>query len=67
LGAGLVGGLGVAPGMNIGEEGALFEAIHAARPTLPVKIKPIAGHAPVGVEMLKFWTSKLKPKKLCCR
>ncbi len=30
--AGLVGGLGVAPGANIGEEGAVFEAVHGSAP-----------------------------------
>ncbi|GAB4452665.1 MAG: isocitrate/isopropylmalate dehydrogenase family protein [Armatimonadaceae bacterium] len=32
LGAGLVGGLGVAPGANIGEDSALFEATHGSAP-----------------------------------
>jgi len=32
LGAGLVGGLGVAPGGNIGNQGALFEATHGSAP-----------------------------------
>jgi len=32
LGAGLVGGLGVAPGANIGESGAVFEATHGSAP-----------------------------------
>ncbi|HWE39247.1 MAG TPA: isocitrate/isopropylmalate family dehydrogenase [Isosphaeraceae bacterium] len=32
LGAGLVGGLGVAPGANIGEKGAVFEATHGSAP-----------------------------------
>jgi isocitrate dehydrogenase (NAD+) len=32
LGAGLVGGLGVAPGANIGEQGAVFEATHGSAP-----------------------------------
>jgi len=30
--AGLVGGLGVAPGANIGDKGALFEAVHGSAP-----------------------------------
>ncbi len=30
--AGLVGGLGIAPGANIGEQGAVFEAIHGSAP-----------------------------------
>ncbi len=32
LAAGLVGGLGVAPGMNLGEFGAIFEATHGSAP-----------------------------------
>jgi len=32
LGAGIVGGLGVAPGMNVGPEGAVFEATHGSAP-----------------------------------
>src|SRR5207253_229525 len=32
LGAGLVGGLGVAPGANFGENGALFEPTHGSAP-----------------------------------
>lgn len=32
LAAGLVGGLGVAPGANIGDEAAVFEAIHGSAP-----------------------------------
>jgi isocitrate/isopropylmalate dehydrogenase len=34
LGAGLVGGLGVAPGANIGEDLAVFEAVHGAAPDI---------------------------------
>ena len=32
LGAGIVGGLGMAPGMNIGPNGAVFEATHGSAP-----------------------------------
>ena len=32
LGAGLIGGLGLAPGANIGEKGAIFEATHGSAP-----------------------------------
>jgi len=32
--AGLVGGLGLAPGANIGDEGALFEAVHGSAPDI---------------------------------
>src|SRR5689334_8142500 len=34
LGAGLIGGLGVAPGANIGEDIAVFEAVHGAAPQI---------------------------------
>jgi isocitrate dehydrogenase (NAD+) len=34
LGAGLVGSLGLAPGANIGEAGAMFEASHGAAPDI---------------------------------
>jgi isocitrate dehydrogenase (NAD+) len=34
LGAGLVGGLGIAPGANRGEEIAVFEAVHGAAPQI---------------------------------
>lgn len=42
--AGLVGGLGVAPGANIGEEVALFEPIHGSAPkyTGQNKVNPMA-------------------------
>jgi isocitrate dehydrogenase (NAD+) len=32
--AGLVGGLGVAPGANIGKEAAIFEAVHGSAPDI---------------------------------
>jgi len=32
--AGLVGGLGLAPGANIGEQGAVFEAVHGSAPDI---------------------------------
>jgi isocitrate dehydrogenase (NAD+) len=37
LGAGLVGGLGVVPGANIGEEFAVFEAVHGSAPDIAGK------------------------------
>lgn len=37
LGAGLVGGLGVVPGSNIGDECAIFEAVHGSAPDLAGK------------------------------
>jgi isocitrate dehydrogenase (NAD+) len=35
--AGLVGGLGVTPGANIGENGAVFEAVHGSAPDIAGK------------------------------
>ena len=32
LAAGLVGGLGVVPGANLGNEAAIFEAVHGTAP-----------------------------------
>ena len=42
--AGLVGGLGVAPGANIGEDVAVFEAIHGSAPKYAGqnKVNPMA-------------------------
>ncbi len=37
LGAGLVGGLGVAPGANIGKNCAMFEAVHGSAPDIAGK------------------------------
>lgn len=53
--AGLVGGLGVAPGANIGEEGALFEAIHGSAPDIAGQniANPLAMILS-GVEMLRY-------------
>jgi isocitrate dehydrogenase (NAD+) len=44
LGAGLVGGLGVAPGANFGENGALFEPTHGSAPRYAGqnKVNPVA-------------------------
>jgi isocitrate dehydrogenase (NAD+) len=44
LGAGLVGGLGVAPGANVGSEAALFEPTHGSAPKYAGmnKVNPIA-------------------------
>jgi len=35
--AGLVGGLGLVPGANIGEKGAVFEAVHGSAPDIAGK------------------------------
>lgn len=55
LGAGLVGGLGVAPGANIGEDGAVFEAVHGSAPQIAGKnlANPLAMLLS-GVQMLKY-------------
>lgn len=55
LGAGLIGGLGVAPGANIGHDGALFEAIHGSAPDIAGQniANPLAMILS-GVEMLKY-------------
>ncbi|MGC8807743.1 MAG: isocitrate/isopropylmalate dehydrogenase family protein [Thiomonas sp.] len=37
LAAGLVGGLGMAPGANIGEDAAIFEAVHGSAPDIAGK------------------------------
>jgi isocitrate dehydrogenase (NAD+) len=44
LAAGLVGGLGVAPGANIGDNGAIFEATHGSAPKYKGlnKVNPVA-------------------------
>jgi isocitrate dehydrogenase (NAD+) len=39
--AGLVGGLGLVPGANIGVQGAVFEAVHGSAPTSPGRASPI--------------------------
>lgn len=53
--AGLVGGLGVAPGANIGEDIAIFEAVHGSAPDIAGKNKanPLALLLS-SIEMLKF-------------
>jgi isocitrate dehydrogenase (NAD+) len=55
LGAGLVGGLGVAPGANIGTEAALFEPTHGSAPKYAGlnKVNPIAMMLS-GVMMLRY-------------
>ena len=37
LGAGLVGGLGIVPGANIGQDAAVFEAVHGSAPDIAGK------------------------------
>jgi isocitrate dehydrogenase (NAD+) len=44
LGAGMIGGLGMAPGANVGDEYAVFEAVHGSAPKYKGqnKVNPIA-------------------------
>ena len=44
LGAGMIGGLGLAPGANIGSDGAVFEATHGSAPKYKGlnKVNPMA-------------------------
>ena len=53
--AGLVGGLGVAPGANIGDDIAIFEAVHGSAPDIAGKNKanPLALLLS-SLEMLKY-------------
>lgn len=53
--AGLVGGLGVAPGANIGDDIAIFEAVHGSAPDIAGqnKANPLAILLS-GVEMLRY-------------
>jgi isocitrate dehydrogenase len=38
--AGLVGGLGMTPGANIGENAAIFEAVHGSAPISRARASP---------------------------
>ncbi len=63
--AGLVGGLGVAPGANIGENGAIFEATHGSAPKYKGqnKVNPVALILS-GVMMLDHLGKMAEAKKL---
>jgi len=63
--AGLVGGLGVAPGANIGEKGAIFEATHGSAPKYKGqnKVNPTALILS-GVLMLRHLGKKAEADKL---
>lgn len=65
LGAGLVGGLGVAPGANIGEGCALFEATHGSAPkyTGQNKVNPTALILS-GMLMLRYLKEKEAAERL---
>lgn len=61
--AGLIGGLGIAPGANIGDDKAVFEAVHGSAPKYAGKnkVNPTAMILS-GVLMLKY----LKEEKAAC-
>jgi isocitrate dehydrogenase (NAD+) len=63
--AGLVGGLGVAPGANIGEKGAIFEATHGSAPKYKGqnKVNPTA-LVLSGVMMLRHMGKMTEAEKL---
>jgi isocitrate dehydrogenase (NAD+) len=65
LAAGLVGGLGVAPGANIGPEGAVFEATHGSAPKYKGqnKVNPTALILS-GMLMLKYLGEEDAAKRL---
>jgi len=65
LAAGLVGGLGVAPGANIGENGAVFEATHGSAPKYKGqnKVNPVAMILS-GKLMLEYLDYKKEAQKL---
>jgi isocitrate dehydrogenase (NAD+) len=55
LAAGLVGGLGVVPGANIGELGAVFEAVHGSAPDIAGKnIANPTALLQTGIMMLRY-------------
>jgi isocitrate dehydrogenase (NAD+) len=59
LGAGMIGGLGMAPGGNIGDEYAVFEATHGSAPKYKGlnKVNPMAMLLS-GVMMLRYLREK---------
>jgi isocitrate dehydrogenase (NAD+) len=63
--AGLVGGLGVAPGANIGETAAVFEAVHGSAPKYAGKnkVNPTAMILS-GVMMLRYLKEETAAKNL---
>ncbi len=65
MAAGLVGGLGLLPGANIGHKGAVFEAAHGAAPDIAGKNKanPTACILS-GAMMLKYIGENEKAKKI---
>ena len=65
LAAGLVGGLGIAPGANIGDDIAIFEAVHGSAPDIAGqnKANPLALILS-GIEMLKYMNLDVYAEKI---
>ncbi|HEY9723732.1 MAG TPA: isocitrate/isopropylmalate dehydrogenase family protein [Oscillatoriaceae cyanobacterium] len=65
LGAGLMGGLGLAPGGNIGEHGAVFEPVHGSAPKYAGqnKVNPIATILS-GAMMLRYLDKQAEAEKV---
>lgn len=65
IGAGLIGGLSAASGANIGEEGALFEAVHGSYPDLAGRNKanPL-GMVLSAAEMIKYMGFKNEAQRV---
>ncbi len=65
LGAGLIGGLGLAPSANIGDESAVFEPVHGSAPKYAGanKVNPCAAIL-AGVMMLNHLGENLASKKI---
>jgi 3-isopropylmalate dehydrogenase len=63
----LVGGLGLAPSANIGDDFALFEPVHGAAPDIAGRgiVNPIAMF--LSVKMLLDWLGRTKNSKECFR
>ena len=65
LAAGLVGGLGVAPGANIGDDIAIFEAVHGSAPDIAgLNIANPIALLLSGVEMLKYLNMQDKASQI---
>ena len=66
LAAGLVGGLGIVPGANMGETHAVFEAVHGSAPDIAGKGKanPTALMLSAAMMLNHIWRDMRRRKKL---
>jgi isocitrate dehydrogenase (NAD+) len=65
LASGLVGGLGLAPGANIGYDAAIFEAVHGSAPDIAGKnIANPCALVLAGAQMLDYLNEEEKSKKI---